>query len=74
MTKKYQNSFGDQVIFVKTLNIFALISLQFDLFLDRKLELAFHPVDQMVFAAGIQHPFLDATLVARHRIDEDWKD
>lgn len=64
----------NQVIFVKTLNILALIPDQFYLFLDWKLELAFHPVHQMIFAAGIQHPLLDATLVAGHRIDEDWKE
>lgn len=55
-------------------NILSLISVQFYLFLDRKLELAFHPVHQMIFAAGIQHPLLDATRVAGHRIDEDWKE
>lgn len=62
------------MIFVETLSIFALTPVQFYLFLDRQLELAFHPVHQMVFAAGIQHPLLDATLVAGHRIDEDWKE
>lgn len=64
----------NQVIFVETWNILALIPVQLYLFLDWKLELAFHPVHQMIFAAGVQHPLFDATTVAGHRIDEDWKE
>merc|ERR1712002_308995 len=46
-----------------------IINLQ--LFLNRNLEFIFHHVDQGIFAAGVQHPLSDATLVPGHRINED---
>lgn len=44
------------------------------LFLNVNPEITFHHVDQVVFAAGIQHPLSDATLVPGHRINEDCKE
>lgn len=43
------------------------------LFLNLDVETVFRHVDQRVFAAGVQHPLPDATLVPRHRINEDCK-
>lgn len=75
MTRKLSEFFWwPTKLSLSNLNISALIPVPLYLFLDRKPELAFHPVHQMIFAAGIQHPLLDATLVAGHRIDEDWKE
>lgn len=46
-----------------------VINLQ--LFLNLNLKIIFHHVNQRIFAAGIQHPLSDATLVPGHRINED---
>lgn len=43
-------------------------------FLNLNLEIVFRHVDQGIFAAGIQHPLFDATLVPWHRINEDYKE
>lgn len=44
------------------------------LFLNIDLQVVFYHVHQGIFAAGIQHPLSDATLVPGHRIDEDCRE
>lgn len=51
--------------------IIPIINLQLSLNLN--LEIVFHHVNQGIFAAGIQHPLSDATIVPGHRINEDCK-